>query len=283
MATFRLYSWGNVGDAILLTPVLRSLRRRYPSVRIILYVEKPSHREVYMHNPRIDRIRRLGVLAAFVHGLIPGRVFRAPLGDVRPNVLYETHASRIMGEMIGLEIKDTAPELFLTDDERALGRRLVQNLPRPSIAVHPISTFEPKNWPHDRWEQLVAQRPEWSFVQIGGAGETPIRGAADMRGKSLRVTFSIIGACDALVGVDSGMVHAAAALRKPSVVLFGPSSPMVYGHVGLVHLRAKVDCEPCLGILRDDLCPFNNKCINAISIAAVDERLSEVVTRHGTE
>ncbi|MCE1649609.1 lipopolysaccharide heptosyltransferase II, partial [Enterobacter hormaechei] len=42
---------------------------------------------------------------------------------------------------------------------------------------------------------------------------------------SLEQAVNIIAACDAIVTNDSGLMHVAAALNRPLVALYGPSSP----------------------------------------------------------
>ncbi|MCU7937916.1 MAG: lipopolysaccharide heptosyltransferase I [gamma proteobacterium symbiont of Bathyaustriella thionipta] len=57
---------------------------------------------------------------------------------------------------------------------------------------------------------------------------------------------------DAVVAVDTGLAHLAAALDKPTVALYGPTSPGLTGTYGnhQIHLQADYDCAPC----------FNKQC-----------------------
>jgi ADP-heptose:LPS heptosyltransferase len=172
------------------------------------------------------------------------------------------------------------PELFLTEREFANAKSLLAAVPHPRVALHPISTFSTKNWQHRRWEEVVKDNSRYAFVQIGNATERRIAGTVDLRGTSLRVAFAVIGACDALVGVDSGMAHAATALGIPCVVLFGASSTAVYGHDVNANLsaNARVKCQPCLELLFDETCPFDNKCMRGITVDAVSIELTRIVS-----
>jgi ADP-heptose:LPS heptosyltransferase len=54
--------------------------------------------------------------------------------------------------------------------------------------------------------------------------------------------------CDLMVTNDTGPMHAAAALGKPLVALFGPTEPRRTGPYGQLEnvLRIDLPCSPCL-------------------------------------
>jgi heptosyltransferase-2 len=68
---------------------------------------------------------------------------------------------------------------------------------------------------------------------------------------------------DLLITNDTGPAHIAAALSRPTLVIFGPTNPLTtrpfspYGEV----IRQPPDCAPCM--LRD--CPIDHRCMTAIT------------------
>jgi heptosyltransferase-1 len=58
---------------------------------------------------------------------------------------------------------------------------------------------------------------------------------------------AVIAAARGVVGVDTGLVHLAAALGTPCVTLYGATDPGLIGTVGEAqsHLRASFPCAPC--------------------------------------
>lgn len=113
---------------------------------------------------------------------------------------------------------------------------------RPLIGFCPGAEFGPaKRWPHYHYaalaEKLIHEGNQ--VVLFGSAKDHPageqIRLALSERAQpfclnlagktSLDQAVVMISACHAVVSNDSGLMHVAAALDKPLVALYGPSSP----------------------------------------------------------
>ncbi|WP_224554187.1 ADP-heptose--LPS heptosyltransferase RfaF [Pectobacterium versatile] len=113
---------------------------------------------------------------------------------------------------------------------------------RPIIGFCPGAEFGPaKRWPHYHYAVLAQSLIERGY-QITLFGSANDRSACDdilqgltedarqhcanLAGKtSLEQAVVLIAACHAVVSNDSGLMHVAAALHRPLVALYGPSSP----------------------------------------------------------
>ena len=101
---------------------------------------------------------------------------------------------------------------------------------RPLLAGHTRARLPSKQWPLERWRQLLA-RPElreiYDIVEILPPGTGPVSGAEDLHVTTpdLAALTSTLAAADAVVCHDSLPAHLAAALGRPVVTIFGSGEP----------------------------------------------------------
>ncbi|WP_337263246.1 MULTISPECIES: ADP-heptose--LPS heptosyltransferase RfaF [unclassified Serratia (in: enterobacteria)] len=135
------------------------------------------------------------------------------------------------------------PQLQVSDEEIAETTSAF-NLSdhRPIIGFCPGAEFGPaKRWPHYHYAALAQQLIDQGYqIALFGsakdheAGEQ-IRAALaeeardfcrNLAGETqLEQAVILLAACQAVVSNDSGLMHVAAALNKPLIALYGPSSP----------------------------------------------------------
>jgi heptosyltransferase-2 len=92
---------------------------------------------------------------------------------------------------------------------------------------------------------------------------------------SLDEAVSVLSVVDALVTNDTGPAHIAAALGKPTLVIFGPTIPETTrpfpSNAEIIYKPP--DCAPCM--LRD--CPIDHRCMTAIKPEEVFEKMKTVL------
>jgi ADP-heptose:LPS heptosyltransferase len=280
---FRIVTWGGIGDCILMTPLFRQLKIDHPAGNLIVYCQSASHEEVLRNNPHIASLRRFRTPVKYLNRIIrrfTKKVFlRYPAyGNVKPALTYDRQASSIIADIFDVKLASESPEIFLTAGEEAAGSSRVAGSAGPLVAIATTAAFSAnKNWYDDRWEALVGRHPGYTFVQLGAPGEKPIKGTRDLLGLPLRASFAVLRHCTALVGPDTAITHAAAALGVPTVALFGPTSPKTWGHRGQCQMYTRMPCSPCIEILASDPCPFGRPCMDAFSTEDVSQNLLEVI------
>lgn len=139
------------------------------------------------------------------------------------------------------------PRLRLPEDHVARGRRrllaLTGDTGRKVLVIHPGSGSPKKNWPADRFATLARRlRDECSYVPVFVLGEADSIVMAELAGVAPEIAVltgcdllevaSMLVACQGYVGNDSGITHLAASLGIPTVALFGPSDPAIWGPRG---------------------------------------------------
>jgi lipopolysaccharide heptosyltransferase II len=159
------------------------------------------------------------------------------------------------------------------------------------IALQPGARWPNKRWPAENFAELVRllakDFPDRRFAILGDVEDQPLgeiisRAAPtrclDLCGQtSLPEMIEWLRRCELLITNDTGPMHAAAALGKPLVALFGPTEPRrtgPYGHLESV-LRLDLPCSPCL----KSHCVYEkpNECLKAISPAMVFERVKRIL------
>jgi ADP-heptose:LPS heptosyltransferase len=261
---------GAIGDFILTLPVLAALRDEFPSIP--LEVLGYAHiAELALVGGLVDSVRSIEAraLASFFarDGMLADEMrdyfsrfaliisfLYDPDGIFQENVARCTRAQFLQGphrpdESAGVH----ATDVFLKPLERlaifdADPTPRLSGLPglkghQSDIAIHPGSGSPQKNWPEERWAQLVrqlAERGKERFMFIGGEAEG---------GRAQRLANCVVaehceveiaenlplgelavrlGGCRFFIGHDSGITHLAAAVGLPGLVLWGPSVPAVW-------------------------------------------------------
>jgi heptosyltransferase-2 len=160
----------------------------------------------------------------------------------------------------------------------------IANETKPLIALCPGSVnSRAKRWPAERYAALgdrLIDELNAQVLLIGSASELEVSQAVSrqMRNHPFQLTgqtdlaglVGVLSLVDLLVTNDTGPAHIAAALSRPTLVIFGPTNPLTtrpfspYADI----VREPPDCAPCM--LRD--CPIDHRCMTAITPDDVFER-----------
>jgi len=194
---------------------------------------------------------------------------------------------------LGLTV--TAPEfpLGLHAEEIQAARlkldRLAPSLGNGFIALLPGARWESKRWPARRWAELIGRISDEggpACVLLGAGADTeaaeqvlahcsaPVLNLVGKTG--LRELVALLHLAQAVVCHDSGPMHLAAALNRPTVAIFGPTDP---ARTGPYSPRARIvsaplDCAPC----RRRKCPLKHgRCLADLPVEPVLAELRTVL------
>lgn len=151
---------------------------------------------------------------------------------------------------------------------------------QPLLVLQYGTTWRTKLWSLDHWRELVRRltldnglRPVliWGNDEERQATEL-IAAASNGRAviwprASLHELVALLQRADLVVGGDTGPVHIAAALDRPTVSIFRVTDAKRNGPRGEKHicLQAPMPCGPCL----KKSCPQDAECARSISVADV--------------
>jgi ADP-heptose:LPS heptosyltransferase len=100
--------------------------------------------------------------------------------------------------------------------------------------IHPGASAPARRWPAERWAAVARAAPR-PVVVTAGPGERALastvaeRAGAELFEGDLRRLAALVAGAARVLCADTGIAHLATALRTPSVVLFGPTSPAHWG------------------------------------------------------
>ncbi|MEW6356165.1 MAG: glycosyltransferase family 9 protein [Planctomycetota bacterium] len=227
-----------------------------------------------------------GMLAGNLARFCPAKiVVHDPMPPPEPKRHAVDHLCEVLGK-IEIHEHNPSPRLFPGQEDLAgadafLAERRLD--PAKTIAVHPGSGGRTKNWPADRFNEIIERITTHTECQVlltcGPADEEVVKATrgtfAIANNFSLPILAAILSKCRAYLGNDSGITHIAAAVGTPTIAIFGPTDPDVWGPRGesVTIIRGQAPCAPCSR--EERLACKNRRCLEAVGIDDVWDRIRE--------
>ncbi len=345
-----------LGDVLLGTPLLASLRRRYPRARIDALV-RAGCATMLEGNPDVDRVietekhpdwrgyLRLArsVLRRYdltISNALSDRAAIYAFASARERVtwvapqgpglqwkrrVYDRWSDEVRGDSHPLQINRYLARLLALPPPGRLvlprsagaservNELLAGREGAPLAILHPASALVYKRWPETCWRELATELSDRGYRLVATGGPTaaertylerlfadgpPVQIAAGrLRLGDLSELFS---RAKFYVGVDTSVTHMAAGFGLPTVALFGPEDPRIWGpwpeqwpgreaprytpagncaagNVRILH--ARLDCVPCRRMGCENRRDSHSRCLEALRagevLAAVDDLLGQ--------
>jgi len=230
---------------------------------------------------------------------IPRRIGYA--GEGRRALLTETRrldrmaSPRLVDRFVGLAVPEgrlipTPPAPVLVPNAANAGaamRALKLSTHRPIAIFCPGAEYGPaKRWPAEHFIALARRLLEEGYAVwlLGSPNDqaaalpiaAAIPGVRDLTGRTdLGTAIDLLSLASVVVSNDSGLMHAAAAVGRPLVALFGSSSPDYTPPLSPLAQIAKIDiaCSPCF----QRECPLGHfKCMRELDVEVVHDLAQKV-------
>ena len=257
----------NLGDIVIALPVLEALRANHPDALLFLMVKeaqqvlckhiadaflKPVDLERF---PGIARKYDLAYNVDYFHNKLQETKAHEHIRYI--NAVPGTKAKHIGSHLLdgvrihGLRYSPArVPSFPISSELRRTAVAVVHSanvLPKRSmwIGVHVGSREPMKCWPVEKYIKLA----RWLHTAFGAHlfffgtpgesssinavyGSLPPGTATKFVGEPLDIVAALLARMDFIIGNDSGISHLAAAVRTPTVSLFGPTSPVLWRPAG---------------------------------------------------
>jgi heptosyltransferase III len=187
----------------------------------------------YLYDP--DRIFEGNLHRSGVENLITG-----------PARIVENagHAARQLARPIeqqGINVVNLAERIFPSIEDREFASKFLASVPQPSVAMHPGSGSDQKNWPLENWISLFSPGSRFADLErllvISGEADKAQTDQLEREWKNRDVRFArnlplprlaAVLERSIFIGHDSGISHLAAAVGANCILLFGPTDPDIW-------------------------------------------------------
>jgi heptosyltransferase-3 len=265
-----------IGDVLLTTPLIRSLRRAWPdaSIEALVFADTAG---ILAGNPDLDRIITMPARASLAESLsLAARLFKryhlavsTQSGD-RPTFFAllagRTHAGPVAPgargalrrRLLGRSVVPAEAALHRVMDNlrlaEALGIAPVAEVvapqarpaerapPQPYAVIHAAPMFRYKQWTQAGWRALASAFAVRGLAVVATGGPHPDerrylddlwRDHPDVVRLDGALSWgelaALLGQAAIYVGPDTSVTHLAAASGCPTVALYGPTDPRLWG------------------------------------------------------
>ena len=265
---------GAIGDFILTLPAIVALRQQFPEAHLevlgyphivqlaeagglvnrVQAIEARGLAAFFARNGELseelcDYFSEFNIIVSYLYD--PDEIFKTNLarcsraqfivGPHRPDEAARLHATEVFLkplERLAIFDADPVPHLSLVVEESAKTHAL-------TIAIHPGSGSERKNWPGARWTELfqdLINRFKFNLLLVGGEAEgdqltsyarfLPEDRVRIARSLPLKELARQLKECAGFIGHDSGITHLAAAVGLPTLALWAETNVNIWRPLG---------------------------------------------------
>lgn len=246
---------GAPGDALITANVIRCIKNKYPQLRINCITPHP---ELIRFDPSIDSLNCKENFYSFdstYWELIARK-------EKKENIIAHN-----LGR-IGIDDHEYRAKFYLSEEEIEWAKQLMEEFPKPVIAICTRSKETVKNWPLNHWIELIDSiSPDFSIIQLGDHKEPILENVTRFAGKhTIRESAALLSQANFFIGPDSLLMHIANGLNIKSIVLFGGSRPVgCFGYEENINLATAPTCSPCWIHDGHETCEYKIKCMKNIN------------------
>lgn len=168
-------------------------------------------------------------------------------------------------EICGIKPSSNKTEVWINEQDENIVKDYLKNISNKKVIVQACSRLSYKNWIEAYWVSIIKYLVNEQNMQIffaGGASDysyydSILKQAGNLKIQPINIcgkfsvgeSFAFIKNTDMFIGIDSGLVHAAAAMDIPSILINGPTSLERWAprskNCTVISMADKFPCHPC--------------------------------------
>jgi len=222
---------GGIGDILNSRMMFEDIKKSYPDKGLVYAVPEEFIPLVSDH-PFIDKVldwEHISTMGWYIFADITNRCGEYEHRHM-PNV--DKHRSDIWAESAGIKLTNHNMHISFNDGEIEFAKGILEGITKPIVTIQPVSAHPSKDWPMDRWQEVVdiiSKNYGFSIICFHNK-ELPIKNVIMMGGNvNLREWMAITSQCDHVITVATSMYCLANGLHKPTVAIFGCEDLDIYG------------------------------------------------------
>jgi len=229
---------GGLGKNIAATALIEDVNKRYPDRKLVMVVSYP---EIFLNNPHIHRVYRVGMTSYFYDDYINGKdtiIFRHEPYFQSDHIMKKKHLIHNWCDLMNLEYKEQLPIFYPNAVQKGMVHAFMREKPILLIQTNggALNSNMSYSWTRDMpfyVAMAIAERYANShhIIQVTRPNTPLIPGAEQFFHQMTNFEqFSMIAASDKRVLIDSSLQHASAAMGLRSTVLWIGTSPVNFGY-----------------------------------------------------
>lgn len=246
-----------VGDWIMATGQIKTMYAAKPvPVLVVDGNQRPQWSEVFTHNPKIIPRRMRMNYQTLLNA-----------GGHRPYI-----AGRSPDRWMWRKFGPIPGEFFFSQVETIFASRYTGLIMiEPNVKAR--NTHKNKEWPFERWQQLVNRLPHGVVMQCGPIGTRWLDKVHRVVTPTFRHAAVALSVAKVFVGSEGGLMHAAAAVNVPAIILWSEFiDPSITGYTNHINIRY---AERTCGMRT--FCPTCLQSMLAITVDEVEEKIRSVL------
>ena len=294
--TIKIAIDGGLGDCLLVSALVRHFKIVEGCRRVLCAVPQRAV-ELFDRNPHVDILipcqgndlylwgapeEGCRVLCAY-HRIVAADS-SGPIPEFDGEPLFTPNQSPgSMVEQLALHhripLTDPRPEIFTDPEDEQWADALHSSWSdRPVVLLNQASRFPQKDIPRPMLTEVVRRLGgEFEVVEMPTA-PVPLPGTRLIQPlPGIRRTAALFRRLLTVITPDSLFGHLAAAVGLPAVVLFGPTTPLAFGHPDNINLRPS-ECPPCADTSRRKACE-RSLCLEEVTPGSVVDAVFSIAAR----